>query len=254
MSSIQRRSRFRRASETNKRPMWLPVRLAFLVVWQTSDMTIHGSVVTDAGAVSAKDFAIDHGTAGAGLPSAAFQGTDFAVGWTDARDGGALYGTRVSLAGTRDSADSKLAADAPRAVGFGSDHTNLVSNGSHLFFTYLGGEPNGVEGSLLTPTLAVAQGAIPLTAIPNSQGYPYTSFDGTNYVVAVERRGLFEARHRPSCRAHQQCGAGARSARSRRFAHGQAFVQLLARVSSQRNDALHLVGHGQHAPAAQHGG
>ena len=157
---------------------------AFLVVWQTSDMTIHGSVVTDAGAVSAKDFAIDHGTAGAGLPSAAFQGTNFAVGWTDARDGGSLYGTHVSLAGTPDSADAKLAADAPRAVGFGSDHTNLAFNGSHLFFTYLGGEPNGVEGSLLTQTLAVAQGAIPLTAIPNSQGYPYTSFDGTNYVVA----------------------------------------------------------------------
>ena len=156
----------------------------FLVVWQTSDMTIHGSVVTDSGVVSAKDFAIDHGTAGAGLPSAAFQGTDYAVGWTDARDGGSLYGTRVSLTGTRSSADSKLALDAPRAVGFGSDHTNFAFNGSHLCFTYLGAEPNGVEGSLLTQTLAVAQGAIPLTGIPNSQAYPYTSFDGTNYVVA----------------------------------------------------------------------
>ena len=147
-------------------------------------MTIHGSVVTDSGVVSAKDVAINHGTAGAGLPSAAFQGTDYAVGWTDARDGGSLYGTRVSLTGTRSSADSKLAADAPRVVGFRSDHTNFAFNGSHLFFTYLGGEPNGVEGSLLTPTLAVAKGAIPLTAIPNSQAYPYTSFDGTDYVVA----------------------------------------------------------------------
>ena len=70
------------------------------------------------------------------------------------------------------------------SVGFGSDHTNFAFNGSHLFFTYLGSEPNGVEGSLLTETLVVAQGAIPLTAIPNSQAYPYTSFDGTNYVVA----------------------------------------------------------------------
>jgi hypothetical protein len=156
----------------------------FLVVWQTSDMTIHGSVVPDSGAISAKDFAIDHGTSGAGLPSAAFQGTGFAVGWTDARDGGSLYGTSVSLTGTRGSADSKLAPDAPRGVGFGSDHTNLAYNGSHLFFTYLGSEPNGVEGSLLTPALSVAQGAIALTAIPNSQGLPYTSFDGTNYVVA----------------------------------------------------------------------
>ena len=156
----------------------------FLVVWQTSDMTIHGSVVSDAGATPAKDFAIDHGTAGAGLPSAAFQGTDFAVGWTDARDGGSLYGTRVSLTGTRGSADSKLAPDAPRGVAFGSDHTNFAFNGSHLFFTYLGSEPNGIEGSLLTGTLVVAQGAIPLTAIPNSQAYPTTSFDGTNYVVA----------------------------------------------------------------------
>ncbi len=156
----------------------------FLVVWQTGDMTIRGSVVTDAGVVAAKDFAIDHGTAGAGLPSAAFDGTEFAVGWTDAREGGSLYGTLVSPAGTRGSADSKLAPDAPRAVGFGSDHTNFAFNGSHLFFTYLGSGPNGVEGSLIAQTLAVAQGAIPLTAIPNSQGYPYTSFDGTNYVVA----------------------------------------------------------------------
>ena len=156
----------------------------FLVVWQTSDMTIHGSAVTDSGVIPAKDFAIDHGTAGAGLPSAVFQGTDFAVGWTDARDGGSLYGTSVSPTGTPASADSKLAPDAPRAVGFGSDHTNFAFNGSHLFFTYLGSEPNGVEGSLLTETLVVAQGAIPLTAIPNSQAFPYTSFDGTNYVVA----------------------------------------------------------------------
>ena len=142
----------------------------FLVVWQTSDMTIHGSVVTDSGVIPAKDFAIDHGTAGAGLPSAAFQGTDFAVGWTDARDGGSLYGTRVSLTGTRDSADSKLAPDAPRAVGFGSDHTNFAFNGSHLFFTYLGSEPNGVEGSLLTETLVGRTGSDPAHGDPEFAG------------------------------------------------------------------------------------
>jgi hypothetical protein len=141
-------------------------------------------LVADSGTITTKDFAIDHGTAGAGLPSAVFQGTNYAVGWTDARDGGSLYGTSVSANGTRGSADSKLAPDAPRGVGFGSDHTNFAYNGTHLFFTYLGAEPNGVEGSLLTGALAVAQSAIALTAIPNSQGYPYTSFDGTNYVVA----------------------------------------------------------------------
>jgi MYXO-CTERM domain-containing protein len=157
----------------------------FLVVWQTSDMTVHGSAVTDAGEVPVKDFAIDHGTEGAGLPSVVFQDTDYAVGWTDARDGGSLYGTRVSDgAGLVGSSDTKLAPDAPREVGFGSDHTNFAFNGSHLFFSYVGAEPNGVEGSLVTETLAVALGAIPLTAIPDSQAFPSTSFDGTNYVVA----------------------------------------------------------------------
>ncbi len=157
----------------------------FLVVWQTSDMTVHGSALTDAGDIPAKDFAIDHGTEGAGLPSVVFQDTDYAVGWTDGRDGGSLYGTHVSDGGGLvDGADAKLAPDAPREVGFGSDHTNFAFDGSHLFFSYLGTEPNGVEGSLVTATLTVAAGAIPLTAVPDSQAFAFTSFDGTNYVVA----------------------------------------------------------------------
>lgn len=156
----------------------------FLVVWQTSDSTIRGNMVTDLGAVFTQDFAIDHGTEGAGLPSAVFQDMDYAVGWTDARDGGSLYGARVSTGGIVGTSDTKLAPDAPAEVGVGSDHTSFAFDGSHLLFTYLGTEPNGIEGSLLTETLAVAQGAIPLTAIPNSQGYPSTTFDGTNYVVA----------------------------------------------------------------------
>lgn len=156
----------------------------FLVVWQASDMTVHGSLLAENGAFGSTNFRIDHGTGGAELPSAAFQGEDFAVGWTDARDGGSLYGTRVSLAGSPGSGDVALAADAPREVGFGSDHTNLAFDGAHLFFTYIGSDPNGVEGSLLSPELALAQGGVALTAIPDSQGFPYTTFDGTNYVVA----------------------------------------------------------------------
>ena len=156
----------------------------FLVVWQASDMTIRGSLLAANATFVNTNFQIDHGTEGAGLPSAAFQGVDFAVGWTDARNGGSLYGTRVSLTGSPGTGDTTLASDAPREVGFGSDHTNLAFDGSHLLFTYVGAEPNGVEGSLITHDLALTQGGIPLTAIPDSQVFPFTSFDGTNYVVA----------------------------------------------------------------------
>jgi len=156
----------------------------FLVAWQTDQPSVRGSIVSSAGAVSVKDVAISHSPDGAGLPSVAFDGTNYLVGWTDNRDEQSLYGVNVSPAGVVGSQDKKLASDAPRYVAFGSDHTNLAWNGSHFLLSYLGGYPNGLEGSLIGKDLAVVLSPIALTPIPNSQGYPRAAFDGTNYVVA----------------------------------------------------------------------
>jgi hypothetical protein len=157
----------------------------YLVAYQLADGSgVHASVVTDAGNVSTKDVVVSHGSEGAGLPSAVFDGTQYLVAWADGRDSGSLYGTRVSGSGAPSTSDTRLASDPPWSVGFGSDHTNLAWNGSHFFLSYLAMSPQGVEGALLRSDLSIEAAHVPLTPIPNSQGYPQLSFDGSNYVVA----------------------------------------------------------------------
>ncbi len=155
-----------------------------LVVFQTYDpqFRVRGTLVNHAGEVTARDFAISRSTGDAGLPSVVFDGTDFLVAWADGRsDPSAVYGVKVAKDSTLlSNTDVKLAAAAPRSIGFGSDHTNLAWNGSRYLLTFLS---DGIQGSLLEKDLSWVNGAIPVTAVPNPQGYPIATWNGKTYVI-----------------------------------------------------------------------
>ncbi|HET9955588.1 MAG TPA: hypothetical protein VFQ61_13835, partial [Polyangiaceae bacterium] len=155
-----------------------------LVVFQTYDSpyTVRGTLVTHDGQVSKRDFAVSHSTADAANSSVAFDGTDYLVSWADSRgEQYAVYGQKVKPGvGAASDEDVKLAAQSPRTVGPISDHTNVVWNGSRYLVTFLG---EGVFGSLLEKDLTAVDDSIPLTAIPNKQGYPVSTWNGQNYVV-----------------------------------------------------------------------
>ncbi|HEY0464518.1 MAG TPA: hypothetical protein VGC79_09930, partial [Polyangiaceae bacterium] len=155
----------------------------FLVVWQTQDdeSRVFGSSIDDTGAFDAKDVAISRSTEAAGLPSVVYSGSQYLVAWTDGRDSQSIYGTPVSPTGTvLGTADVKLAAGSPRYVAFGSDRTALAWSGAKYLLTFLG---NGIEGSLIAPSLQLQNGQIPLTGVASSQGYPNLVWNGVDYVV-----------------------------------------------------------------------
>jgi hypothetical protein len=156
---------------------------SFLAAWRSEGTpnVIHGSIISDAGAVSPQNFAISHSTADAGVPSVAFDGTGYAVAWADGRDENSVYGVRVSTSGVvSGSTDSKLAPGSPRTTQ-GSDGTALVWNGSHYLLAFLG---KGIEGSLLDASLAVVPPAVPLSALPSKQSSPFVTYDGSGYLLA----------------------------------------------------------------------
>ncbi|MDF3067023.1 MAG: exported protein with glycine-rich C-terminal domain [Polyangiaceae bacterium] len=155
----------------------------FLAVWQTNDSPnlVLGSVVSVSGAVATQGFTISHSSEDSGLPSVAFDGSNYLVAWADGRDEHSVYGNRVSPSGVvASTTDVKLATGAPRYVAFGSDRTALAWSGSHFLLSFLG---EGVEGSLIAPDLSLVDGQIPLTGVPNKQGYPTSVWDGQNYLV-----------------------------------------------------------------------
>lgn len=155
----------------------------FLAVWHTTDSpsAVLGSVVSAAGAVTAQAVAISHSSQDAGLPSVAFDGDQYLVAWADGRDPQSVYGNRVSQSGVVSGAtDVKLATGSPRYVSFGSDRTSLAWSGSQYLLGFLG---YGIEGSLIASDLSLVSGQIPLTGVPNKQGYPSSVWDGQNYLV-----------------------------------------------------------------------
>jgi len=155
----------------------------FLAVWNTNDSpsAIVGCVVSASGEVTSQGVAISHSSQDSGLPSVAFDGGSYLVAWADGRDEQSVYGNRVSPTGVVSSpTDLKLATGSPRYVAFGSDRTGLAWSGSEFLLTFLG---HGIEGSLIRSDLSLVNGQIPLTGVPNKQGYPLSVWTGQNYLV-----------------------------------------------------------------------
>jgi len=154
----------------------------FLAAWHSSNSPhVLGSVVSSSGEITSKGFAISHSDQDSGLPSVAFDGSNYLVAWTDGRSQNSVYGNRVSQSGAVASAtDTKLATGSPRYVAFGSDRTALAWNGSKFLLSFLG---YGIEGSLIASDLSLVNGQIALTGLPNKQGYPSSVWSGQNYLV-----------------------------------------------------------------------
>lgn len=155
----------------------------FLAVWNTtaSPSSVLASAVSASGQITTQGVAVSHSSLESGLPSVAFDGSSYLVAWADARDEQSIYGNRVSQSGVvASTTDVKLATGSPRYVAFGSDRTALAWSGSKFLLSFLG---YGIEGSLVAPDLSLVDGQIPLTGVPNKQGYPSSAWTGQNYLV-----------------------------------------------------------------------
>ena len=156
----------------------------FLAVWNTTDSpsVVLGTLVDTSGVIKVKDVPVSHSSEDSGLPSVAFDGSNYLVAWADGRDEQSVYGVRVSQAGVvAATTDVKLATGSPRYVTLGSDRTALAWNGSKFLLSFLG---HGIEGSLLAQNLSISNGQIALTGVPNKQSYPSSAWTGENYLVS----------------------------------------------------------------------
>jgi hypothetical protein len=164
----------------------------FLVAWRKegAPTAIRASILSEAGAVTAKDFMVSRSTAETGSPSVAFDGTRYLVAWADDRDDRKVFGAAVSTAGVvAGAADTQLAGGRPWQLL--TNNTTLTWTGSRFFLAFQG---NGIEGSFLSPALTIENGDLQLSPLPNKQGSPNVAWTGENYVVAWidEREPSFE--------------------------------------------------------------
>jgi hypothetical protein len=158
----------------------------FLVAWNTveSNYAVYGTLVdTATGTLIARNFPLSRSPADATTPTIDFDGTNFLVAWADGRNNNTIFGVHVSPSG-----ELLEAVDQPLSLGglrylsaISSDRVNLAYNGSRHLVSFVG---EGIEGSLFNSDFSTVKGRVPLSALPNNQGYPRMVWDGTNYVVA----------------------------------------------------------------------
>lgn len=143
-------------------------------------------VLTDASGIAVATNTNTNGDRAQTLPSVAFDGTNFIVAWTEDRSGlgqgWELYAARVTQAGVvLDPGGVKLTTGAEplRAPGIAFDGTNLLI----VWREGPGSPPYGVWGVIVSPSLSVVVGSPRGFSISATGRYPWTAFDGTNYVV-----------------------------------------------------------------------
>jgi hypothetical protein len=173
------------ASPTNYLVVWLDQRnLA------TTGQDIYGArVTTNGGVTDAAGFAINTATNDQTTPVVAFNGTQYLVAWTDARNMattdldiyGALVSPSATVSPTSGFVVSTGAADeeAPATASNGSnylvvwqDYRNSAADGADLY-----GVRVSTAGEVLDPS------AIAISTAAGDQVSPNVATDGTNYLV-----------------------------------------------------------------------
>ncbi|MEO0306203.1 MAG: T9SS type A sorting domain-containing protein [candidate division WOR-3 bacterium] len=161
----------------------------YFVVWHDSRSDpfydIYGARVSPDGTVLDQNgIAISTATGGQGLPSVAFDGTNYLVVWTDYRSGtySDIYGARVNQNGTVLDPNGIAISITTHSQYYPSvafDGTNYfvvwedTRNNSYDIY----GARVSPDGTVLDPT------GIAISTATNHQIYPSVAFDGTNYLV-----------------------------------------------------------------------
>jgi hypothetical protein len=171
----------------------------YLVVWldernlATTGQDIYGARVTTGGGVTdPSGFAIDTATNDQTTPVLAFNGSQYLVAWTDARNMATsdldIYGALVSTSATvtpsegfvisTGAADEEAPATASNGTNYlvvWQDYRNSATSGADLY-----GVRVSTTGAVLDPT------AIAISTAPGDQVSPYVATDGANYLVVWE--------------------------------------------------------------------
>jgi hypothetical protein len=171
----------------------------YLVVWLdernlgTNGQDIYGArVTTDGGVTDPDGFAINTSPNDQTTPVVAFNGSQYLVAWTDARNlstsdldiYGALVGTDAAVSPAGGFVVSTGASDeeAPATAFNGSnylvvwqDYRNSTANGADIY-----GVRVSPTGAILDPS------AIAISTAPADQVSPNVATDGTNYLVVWE--------------------------------------------------------------------
>ncbi|MEO0269277.1 MAG: T9SS type A sorting domain-containing protein [candidate division WOR-3 bacterium] len=161
----------------------------YFVVWEdsrsgsTSD--IYGARVSQDGTVlDPNGIAISTATGYQGIPSVAFDGTNYLVVWEDFRSGSYdIYGARVALDGTVLDPNGIAISTATND----QEHPSVAFDGTNYFVVWedsRSGSTSDIYGARVSPdgTVIDQEGIAISTAISN-QFVPSVSFDGTNYLV-----------------------------------------------------------------------
>ncbi|HSA32286.1 MAG TPA: DUF4215 domain-containing protein [bacterium] len=158
----------------------------YLVVWhdyRSGNWDIYGTRVSTAGTVQdPSGIAISTSTNTQYYPAVAFDGTNYAVVWQDARNGNwDIYGARVNTDGTILDASGLILSNATNQ----QEYPEIAFDGTNYLVVwqdYRSGATYDIYGSRVNKTLGVLDN-IAICTVGNHQQYPAVAFDGTNYLV-----------------------------------------------------------------------
>lgn len=162
----------------------------YLVVWQDTrndvSYDIYGARVTESGSILDRcGIQISVAANGQGMPSVAFDGTNYLVVWADNRtDQGNIYGARVNQTGVVLDTNGIGIAVAPLGQWFPS----VSFDGTNFFVVWEDYRNNinyaDIYGARVTSTGVVLDtSGIPISTAADAQEVPSVDFDGTNYLV-----------------------------------------------------------------------
>jgi hypothetical protein len=165
----------------------------YLVVWQDSrnDLSydIYGARVTQSGTIlDPIGIPISVAVNSQGVPSVAFDGTNYLVVWADGRtDQGNIYGARVNQTGVVLDTNGIGIAVAPS----GQWYPSVSFDGTNFFIVWEDYRNNinyaDIYGARVTPSgIVLDTSGIPISTTADAQEDPSVAFDGTNYLVVWE--------------------------------------------------------------------
>ena len=171
----------------------------YLVVWQdernlgSTGQDIYGARVTAAGGVTDPNgFAIDTATNDQTAPVVSFNGSQYLVAWTDARNMGT---TDLDVYGALVSSSAAVSPTAGFVIGTGASDEEAPAtafNGSNYLVVwqdYRNSAANGADiyGVRVSPAGAILDlSAIAISTAASDQLAPNVATDGTNYLVVWE--------------------------------------------------------------------
>jgi hypothetical protein len=166
----------------------------YLVAWSegaTATADLKGQFVTQAGALSGGAIVISAGAGRQSSPSATFDGTNYALAWTNNNNGNDIFGARVDTAGTTLDTHPEGTGTAGGVTISGATGTQqnasiaCASGGCFVIWEDRRAQagPTGIDvfGQLLTATFGLSGGEVTVSNVIRSQLTPALVSNGSSF-------------------------------------------------------------------------